>query len=98
MIIDSHIEAEKSDTMRRIESQTKIIATLGPTTSSKIIISELIRSGVDIFRLNFSHTSKEEYLEKLNLIKELNLEFESNVAILDDLKGPKLRVWSRAIL
>ena len=92
MIIDSHIEAEKSDTMRHIESQTKIIATLGPTTSSKIIISELIRSGVDIFRLNFSHTSKEEYLEKVNLIKELNLEFESNVAILADLKGPKLRV------
>ena len=78
--------------MRPINSQTKIIATLGPATSTKVIISELIRSGVDVFRLNFSHTSKEEYLRLINLIKELNLELETNVAILADLQGPKLRV------
>ncbi len=78
--------------MRQINSQTKIIATLGPATSSKIIISELIRSGVDVFRLNFSHTSKEEYLRLIYLIKELNLEIGTNVAIMADLQGPKLRV------
>ncbi len=78
--------------MRQINSQTKIIATLGPATSTKIIISELIRSGVDVFRLNFSHSSKVEYLRIINLIKELNLELETNVAILADLQGPKLRV------
>ncbi len=78
--------------MRQINSQTKIIATIGPATSTKIIISELIMSGVDVFRVNFSHSSKEEYLRIINLIKELNLELETNVAILADLQGPKLRV------
>ncbi|HZK96271.1 MAG TPA: pyruvate kinase [Prolixibacteraceae bacterium] len=78
--------------MRQIISQTKIIATLGPATSSKIIISDLITSGVDVFRLNFSHSSKEEYLRLINLIKELNQELGTNVAIMADLQGPKLRV------
>lgn len=78
--------------MKQINSQTKIIATLGPATSTKTIISALIKSGVDVFRLNFSHSSKEEYLKMVNLIKELNLKLETNVAILADLQGPKLRV------
>ena len=78
--------------MKQIKSQTKIIATLGPATSSKMIISDLITAGVDVFRLNFSHSSKEEYLRLINLIKELNLELETNVAIMADLQGPKLRV------
>lgn len=76
----------------QIRSQTKIIATLGPATSSKIVISDLITSGVDVFRINFSHSSKEEYLRLTNLIKELNLELGTNVAIMADLQGPKLRV------
>ncbi|WP_291105223.1 MULTISPECIES: pyruvate kinase [unclassified Flavobacterium] len=78
--------------MEQIKSQTKIIATLGPATSSKMIISDLITSGVDVFRLNFSHSSKEEYLRLVILIKELNLELGTNVAIMADLQGPKLRV------
>ena len=78
--------------MRQVNSQTKIIATLGPATSSKIIISDLIMSGVNVFRINFSHSSKEEYLRLINLIKELNQELGTNVAIMADLQGPKLRV------
>jgi pyruvate kinase len=78
--------------MKQLKSQTKIIATLGPATSSKIIISDLITSGVDVFRLNFSHSSQEEYLRLINLIKDLNLELGTNVAIMADLQGPKLRV------
>lgn len=75
-----------------VNSQTKIIATLGPATSSKKNISNLIKSGVDVFRINFSHSSKEEYLKISKLIKELNQELETHVAILADLQGPKLRV------
>ena len=78
--------------MKQIRSQTKIIATLGPASSSKIIISDLIKSGVDVFRINFSHSSKEEYLRLTNLIIDLNLELGTNVAIMADLQGPKLRV------
>jgi pyruvate kinase len=78
--------------MGQIHSHTKIIATLGPATSTKDILRQLIYEGVDVFRLNFSHSKKEEHLKLIGLIKELNLELETNVAILADLQGPKLRV------
>jgi pyruvate kinase len=78
--------------MKSINSQTKIIATLGPASSSKDILRQMIYEGVDVFRLNFSHSSQEEYLRLINLIKDLNLELGSNVAVMADLQGPKLRV------
>jgi pyruvate kinase len=78
--------------MKYINSQTKIIATLGPASSSKNILRQMIYEGVNVFRLNFSHSSKEEYLKLINLIKDLNLELGTNVAIMADLQGPKLRV------
>jgi len=78
--------------MKSMNSQTKIIATLGPASSTKNILRQLIYEGVDVFRLNFSHSSKEEYLRLINLIKDLNLELGTNVAIMADLQGPKLRV------
>jgi pyruvate kinase len=78
--------------MQQVHSQTKMVATLGPSTSSKDILRKMIFEGVDVFRLNFSHSKKEEHLKLINLIKELNLELDTNVAILADLQGPKLRV------
>jgi pyruvate kinase len=74
------------------QSQTKIIATLGPASSSKEVLKRMIESGVDVFRLNFSHSKQEEHLKLINLIKELNIELDTHVAILADLQGPKLRV------
>jgi pyruvate kinase len=73
-------------------SQTKIVATLGPASSSKEVLTKLIQEGVDVFRLNFSHSSKDEHLKSIQLIKELNRELNTHVAILADLQGPKLRV------
>jgi pyruvate kinase len=78
--------------MIQINSQTKIIATLGPATSSKDVISQLIKTGVDVFRINFSHSSQDEFLRISSMINELNLELDTHVAILADLQGPKLRV------
>ncbi|HSO87363.1 MAG TPA: pyruvate kinase [Draconibacterium sp.] len=78
--------------MRKTASQTKIVATLGPATSSKEVLTNLIREGVDVFRLNFSHSNQEEHLKSIHLIKELNKELNTHVAILADLQGPKLRV------
>jgi pyruvate kinase len=78
--------------MKQVNSQTKIIATLGPSSSSKDILRKLIFEGVDVFRLNFSHSKQEEHLKLINLIKELNLELGTNISILADLQGPKLRV------
>jgi pyruvate kinase len=78
--------------MRQMDSQTKVIATLGPASNSKGIILQMINEGVDVFRLNFSHSTKDEHLKLINIITELNLELGTNVAILADLQGPKLRV------
>ena len=78
--------------MNSLLSKTKIIATLGPACASKDIMKRMIAEGVDVFRINFSHSKQEEFLKLSNLIKELNMECESHVAILADLQGPKLRV------
>ncbi len=78
--------------MRKKHSRAKIVATLGPATSSKEVLIKLIEEGVDVFRLNFSHSRQEEHLKLINLIKEINAETGSHTAILADLQGPKLRV------
>ncbi|MHB9142208.1 MAG: pyruvate kinase [Paludibacter sp.] len=78
--------------MQLINSQTKIIATLGPASATKEIIHKMILEGVDVFRLNFSHSTQAEHLKLIHIIQDLNLEFETHVSILADLQGPKLRV------
>lgn len=78
--------------MRHERSHTKIIATLGPASSSKEVLSKMFHEGIDVCRLNFSHGSHEIHLENINLIRELNRELDARVAILVDLQGPKLRI------
>jgi len=78
--------------MRQYFSKTKIMATLGPASSTKEILSRMIDEGVDVFRINFSHSKKEDFLKLTNLIKELNIELAATVSILADLQGPKLRI------
>ncbi|HKK41251.1 MAG TPA: pyruvate kinase [Bacteroidales bacterium] len=75
-----------------VNSHTRIVVTLGPASSDKMVLKEMINAGVDVFRLNFSHSTKEEHLKLINLIRELNDEMGTHVAILADLQGPKLRV------
>ncbi len=72
--------------------KTKIVATLGPATSKKEVLREMIMAGVDVFRINFSHASYDDVTERINMIRELNEELEVNTSILADLQGPKLRV------
>lgn len=78
--------------MRQIRSQTKVIATIGPASSTKEVLKKMIEEGVDVFRLNFSHSNLDEHLERINLIKELNSELGTSVSVLADLQGPKLRI------
>lgn len=73
-------------------NKTKIVATIGPASSSKDALRELITAGVNVFRLNFSHSSHEEHLEVIKNIRELNEELNTTVATLADLQGPKLRI------
>ena len=78
--------------MRHERSHTKVIATLGPASVKKEVLCELFKEGIDVCRLNFSHGSHEDHLKSIELINELNDQYGSNVAILADLQGPKLRI------
>lgn len=75
-----------------LEKKTKIVATLGPATDSKETIRELVLSGVDVFRINFSHADYDIALKRIKLVREVNEEENLSVGILGDLQGPKLRV------
>lgn len=72
--------------------KTKIVATLGPATSTKDVLRKMIDAGVDVFRVNFSHADYNDVAARIKMIRELNDEMETNVSILADLQGPKLRV------
>ena len=72
--------------------KTKIVATLGPASSDRDTIKEMMIAGVNVFRINFSHADYEAAKQRIQLIRELNKELGYNVGILADLQGPKLRV------
>lgn len=72
--------------------RTKIVATLGPATSKKSVLKDMLEEGVNVFRINFSHANYDDVKERIQMIRELNEEFGYNAAILGDLQGPKLRV------
>jgi len=78
--------------MANKRKKTKIVATLGPATSSKETLKAMLEEGVDVFRINFSHADYKDVKTRINLIRELNEEFGFNAAILGDLQGPKIRV------
>ena len=72
--------------------KTKIVATIGPSTSSKEMLEEIILKGVNVCRLNFSHGSHEDHEKVARYIREINQEKGLFTAILGDLQGPKIRV------
>ena len=73
-------------------NNTKIVATLGPASWHKEVMMDMIKAGVNVFRVNFSHGDHETHRRTIRLIKEINQEFNCKVAVLADLQGPKLRV------
>ena len=77
--------------MKRLK-KTKIIATLGPSTSSIETIENLIKEGVDVLRINFSHSTHKEAGFLIKSIRKINDSLSTNIAILADLQGPKLRI------
>lgn len=76
--------------------KTKIVATVGPACSSREMLEKLIKAGVDVFRLNFSHGSHQDHLEVINHVKSLNAKLGTNAALLGDLQGPKIRIGAFA--
>ena len=72
--------------------KTKIIATIGPASNKYEIIKKMILNGVNLCRINFSHTNHEEADKIISKIKKVNEETGHKTAILGDLQGPKLRI------
>ena len=76
--------------------RAKIVSTLGPASSSERVIEQLIGAGVDVFRLNFSHGTRDEHAENIGRIRQIADNMQRSVAILQDLQGPKMRVGKLA--
>lgn len=72
--------------------RTKIVATLGPASSSPEVIEEMILAGADVCRINFSHGAYDKVLEQISTIRAINKKLGKHTAILADLQGPKLRI------
>ena len=81
--------------MRRLR-RTKIVATLGPSSSDRSVIARLFEAGADVFRINMSHTSHDRMRELAAAIRAVEREHGRPIGILVDLQGPKLRVGSFA--
>ena len=73
------------------QRKTKIVATVGPASESKESLIQLAKAGVNVFRLNFSHGTHEDHLQRLKTIREISMELDLNLSILQDLQGPKIR-------
>jgi pyruvate kinase len=74
------------------DKKTKIVATIGPVTSSKKMLKQIIEAGVNVCRINFSHGSHEDHLKVIQRVAEINKENGYHTAILADLQGPKIRI------
>tara|TARA_Y100001970_G_scaffold294024_1_gene445975 strand:+ start:2859 stop:4649 length:1791 start_codon:yes stop_codon:yes gene_type:complete len=75
-----------------LKRRTKIVATIGPSTQSEEVISNLIKAGVTTFRLNFSHGDHEDHSERIRTIRKVSKKLDLDIGILQDLQGPKIRL------
>ncbi|MBL4743854.1 MAG: pyruvate kinase [Cycloclasticus sp.] len=72
--------------------RTKIVATLGPATDDPQVLEDLIKAGVDVVRLNFSHGSTEDQKKRAQAVRDISIRLNRHVGILGDLQGPKIRI------
>ena len=73
--------------------KTKIICTIGPASEKREILSQIIEAGMNVSRHNFSHGDHEEHAGRINLVKELAKEYNKEIAVMLDTKGPEIRTW-----
>lgn len=81
--------------MRRTRN-AKIVATLGPASTSRDTIEALYKAGADVFRLNFSHGTHEDHQRRLEVIRAIEKDAGRPIGVLLDLQGPKLRIGTFA--
>src|ERR1700739_1344488 len=78
--------------MKLSYNRTKIVATMGPASTNKDILLSMIKAGVNVCRLNFSHGRPSDHQKTIDTIREINEQYKVNVGILADLQGPKIRI------
>ncbi|MBT5560164.1 MAG: pyruvate kinase, partial [Proteobacteria bacterium] len=78
----------KVDHLRR----TKILATLGPATDDEKVFTKMLKHGLDVVRVNFSHGNEQDHLDRIEQVRRLSRESGRTVGILVDLQGPKIRI------
>ncbi len=78
--------------MKKKIRKTKIVCTIGPSSESKETIEEMVKAGMDVARLNFSHGTYEEHMRKVKTIREISDRLGRHITILQDLSGPKIRI------
>lgn len=78
--------------MKYLDNKTKIIATIGPATSSRETLKKIIETGVNVCRINFSHGTHQDHLEVIDRVRSIDEELEIHTGILADLQGPKIRI------
>src|SRR3954471_21717719 len=86
-----HKGMDKTAGIEHTYHRTKIVATVGPACDTYEKLLELVKCGVNVFRLNFSHGSHEDKIKIIEYIREINTSEPYNISILGDLQGPKLR-------
>ncbi|MBE9167467.1 pyruvate kinase [Pleurocapsales cyanobacterium LEGE 06147] len=78
--------------MKPLTHRTKIVATIGPASSSREILEQMVRAGMSVARLNFSHGSYEDHARMVSLLRSVSQELDTPITLLQDLQGPKIRV------
>jgi len=76
--------------------RTRIISTLGPASSSETVLRKMMRAGIDVVRLNFSHGTREELLHRIRVVRILNAKYRRRIKILGDLQGHRIRIGELA--
>ena len=87
-----HQDMDKAAGLQHTFHKTKIVATVGPACDTYDKLLELVKAGVNVFRLNFSHGSNDDKTKIIEHIRKINIEEPYNISILGDLQGPKLRI------
>ncbi len=72
--------------------RTKIVCTLGPATDDYAVLKNMIRAGMNVARLNFSHSTYDEHKRRIDMVKRARKELDTPIAILLDTKGPEIRI------
>ncbi len=77
--------------MEITQKRSKIVATVGPASRNREMLKQLVKAGANVFRMNFSHGTHDDHKEVIDMLNEVNKELGTNVGLLQDLQGPKIR-------